>query len=128
ARAPRPPGGDRRDRAQARLSFLVPAHARGGLRVRAAVLDEEEVPPARAHRRRRARQGEAGSLVDQQGAGQSRARARRAGRGRLPAARRRLAVPEEKEGRGCPSGARLVKSSSVEETATRQESAPDPAL
>jgi transposase len=68
------------------------------------------------------------ALVDQQGARKSRARARRAGRGRLSAARCGLAVAKEKEGRGRPSGARLVKSSSVEETATRQGSAPEPAL
>jgi hypothetical protein len=37
--------------AQAGLPVLVPAHARGVLRLRPAVADQEEAPPARAHRR-----------------------------------------------------------------------------
>ncbi len=57
ARTARPPGRDRRRGAQARLPVLVPAHPRGGLRLRTAVADREEAAPARDPRRRAEPQG-----------------------------------------------------------------------
>jgi hypothetical protein len=43
---------DRRVRTQARVPVLVSAHARGGLRLRPAVVDQEEAAPLADHRRR----------------------------------------------------------------------------
>ena len=51
--------------AQARLPVLVPADPRRGLRLRAAVADEEEDAPARAAGRRSALPGRSRHLVDQ---------------------------------------------------------------
>src|SRR5215216_1416674 len=63
----RPPGGDRRHGAQARLPVLVPADPRGGLRLRAALADPQEDPSTRAAGWRGARQGEARDLGGEQG-------------------------------------------------------------
>jgi transposase len=79
----RPPGGDRRHRAQARLPVLVPAHPRGGLRLRAALVDEEEAAPAGARRRSAEGQGGAGALGREQGDARGRTRAGAPGRGGL---------------------------------------------
>ena len=63
--APRPLDRDRRLSAQARLPVLVPAHPRRGLRLRAAVADQEEDAPPRAAGRRPALAGRPRRLVDQ---------------------------------------------------------------
>jgi transposase len=77
--APRAWGRDRRGRAQARLPVLVLADALRGLRLCAAVADEEEDAPARAPGRRAEGPGRPLGLVDQPGAARRRARARAAG-------------------------------------------------
>ena len=51
-RAPRALRRDRRGRAQARVPVLVSAHPRTGLRLPAALADQEEAPASRDHRRR----------------------------------------------------------------------------
>ena len=79
---PRPLDRDRRVGAQARLPVLVPADARRGLRLRAAVADEEEAAPTRAPGRRAEVPGRPRRLVDQRRDAQGRARARATGPGR----------------------------------------------
>ena len=81
--APRPLDRDRRLSAQARVPVLVPAHARRGLRVRAAVADQEEDAPPRTAGRRPAPAGRPRRLVDQRRDAPSRARARAPGPARL---------------------------------------------
>ena len=84
--APGPPGRGRRRRAKARLPVLVPADARGGLRLRSAVADAAKAAPARDPRRRSEPQGHPHRQV---GCWRCDARGRalrgRAGRGRLQA-------------------------------------------
>ena len=53
-RPPRPPDRDHRRRAQARVPVLGPALAPTGLRLRPALADRQEAPPAGDHRRRAA--------------------------------------------------------------------------
>jgi hypothetical protein len=55
---PRPPSRGRRRGAKARLPVLVPAPARGGLRLPTAVADAEEAPPARDPCRRTNAEGQ----------------------------------------------------------------------
>ena len=109
--APAPPGRDRRHGAQARLPLLAAAHEGGGLRLLAAVADQEEAPPAGAPGRRAQGRGRDRSLVDQQGDAAGGAGARRAGRARLRAHRSRLAGEGAEEERcGRDTGARIFKS------------------
>ena len=126
---PRPPGRDRRLRAQARLPVLVPAQPLGGLRLRAAVADAEEAAPARACRRR-PKQARDEERPDgrERGDAQGRARARPAGRGRLPA----HASPTGRRPQGKRKGAgatpgRASRGPSSGQAA-RQVQAPGPAL
>ena len=92
-RPPRPARRDRRRRAQARRARLAPAHPRRGLRLRApgarprascAALELAAGAPRR-------KPGPNGDPVWQHRQRRRRDATRRAGRGRLPAARRRLA-------------------------------------
>lgn len=69
--------------AKARLPVLVPAHPRAGLRLCAALVDEEEAASARARRQRPAGQAEAGHLGREQGDAHRRARTGPTGRGGL---------------------------------------------
>ena len=65
--APRALDRDRRLRAQARVPVLVSAHPRRGLRLRAALADQEEDASPRAAGRRPAPAGRPRRLVDQRG-------------------------------------------------------------
>jgi transposase len=76
--------------AQARVSVLVSAQPRRGLRLRAAVADQEEDAPPRARRRRPAPAGRPRRLVDQRGDAPGRTRARAPGATRLRTHRPRL--------------------------------------
>jgi transposase len=106
---------------QARLPVLVHAHPRRGLRLRPAVADQEEAPPARAHRRRPALPGRPHRLVDKRRDASRRARARPTGGVRLPAHRRRLAIDE---GRERDTGTRITKA--LEGQPARQGIGPKP--
>ena len=74
--APRSLDRHRRLGAQAGVPVLVSADARGGLRLRAALADQEEDAPPRAAGRRSALAGRPRRLVDQRGDAPRRARAR----------------------------------------------------
>jgi len=121
----RPPGRDRGQRADAGLPVLVPAHARAGPRLRPAVADQEEAPPARAHRRGPQGQGQAGDLGRQQGRAPSRAGARAPRRGRISPHRRRLAGTPQRRGRD--TGTRISRPSERQSSAARHRSQ-NPAL
>src|SRR5215217_2085224 len=107
--AARAPGRDHRRGAQARGPVLVPLDAGGGLRLRAAVLDGQEAPPARDPRRLKGAQGHLHRDLRHppedarggKGAGV-------AGRGRLPTERPRLARSADEEGRRRDTGARIL--------------------
>ena len=105
------PRRDRRRRAQARRPGLEPAHPRGGLRLRASLARSAQAPPARAERRRRGRQArpEQGPDLGQRRARGRGAPGRRAGRGGLPAADRRLERGRAQAGRGRDTGARIFR-------------------
>ena len=103
----RPLDRDRRRGAEVRLPVLVSAHARRGLRVRAALADHQEAAPPRAHRRRPAPPRRPRRLVDQQGDAPGRTRPRAAGPARLRTHRRRLAG--QQSGCGRDTGARISK-------------------
>jgi transposase len=98
---------DRRVGAQARLPVLVPAHARRGLRLCAAVADQEENAPPRAGRRRAEASGRPRRLVDQQRDAPRRTRARAPSPASLRTHRRRLAGQQGRCGRD--TGARTSK-------------------
>ncbi len=102
--APRALDRDRRLSAQARVSVLVPAHPRRGLRVRAAVADQEEDAPPRAARRRPAPAGRPRHLVDQRRDAPRRTRARTPGPARLRTHRQR---PPAARGRERDTGPRI---------------------
>jgi hypothetical protein len=109
--------GDRdgRCRPQARRFVLAPAHQGRGLRVQAADAHAAQAASARASSRcRSAPRGRTpqGGRPHAQGAKEGGGGVCPPGRDRLPAPARRLAEGSEEEGRGCPSGARIFKSSS----------------
>jgi transposase len=95
---------DRRLRAQARVSVLVFAQPRRGLRLRAAVADQEEDAPPRAAGRRPAPPGRPRCLVDQRRDAPRRARTRAAGPARLRTHHQR---PPAEEGRERDIGPRI---------------------
>jgi transposase len=95
---------DRRLGAQARVSVLVPAHPRRGLRLRAAVADQQEDAPPRTAGRRAALARRPPRLVDQRRDAPSRTRARAAGPARLRTHRHR---PPAREGRERNTGPRI---------------------
>jgi len=95
--APRPLDRDRRERAQARVPVLVSAHARRGLRLRAAIADQEEDAPPRAAGRRPALPGWPRRLVHQRRNARGRARARAPSAARLRADGPRLATEDGRE-------------------------------
>ena len=103
------PDRDRRRGAQARVSVLVPAHARGGLRVRPAVVDAQEAAPPRADRRRRQPpRHQERPLGHQRRDAPSRARTGSPGRNRLPTHGPRMARRARREsGRERDTGARI---------------------
>jgi hypothetical protein len=107
-------------------AVLASAHEGGGLRLRAAIADQEEVAPPRAARRRRApplgRAPQDRRHLAQDAAGR-RHRARPPSRGRLPAAGHRLAADTE-EGRGRDTGTRIFRPSKRQ--AARQGVGPRP--
>jgi transposase len=100
----RPLDRDRRQRPQARLSVLVPADTRRGLRLRPAVADHQEAAPPRARRRRARPAGRPRRLVDQPRDAPRRARTRPPSPARLPAHGQR---PPTKQGRERDSGPRI---------------------
>src|ERR1019366_4925416 len=81
-RPPRPPSRRRGRGAQARLPVLVPADPRTGLRLPAALADQEEAAPPRDRCRLTEIPGTHEHLVDQPGDGRSRALAWPGGRAR----------------------------------------------
>jgi transposase len=95
---------DRRLGAQARVSVLVSADPRRGLRVRAALADDQEDAPPRARRRRPAPARRPPRLVDQPGDAPGRTRARAAGPARLRTHRQ---GPPAREGRERDTGPRI---------------------
>ena len=97
SRAPRALDRDRRLRAQARVSVLVPADPRRGLRLRAALADHQEDAPPRAHRRRPAPAGRPRCLGDQRRDAPRRTRARAPSPTRLRTHGQRLATEEGRE-------------------------------
>jgi transposase len=109
AGAARGPDRARRDRAQALCAVLASAHARAGLRVRAAVAHSPQAAPARADGRRSAPPGPALWIEGEQARAAPRARALRAGRAGIPPTGRRLAAAAEQERCGRDTGTRIFK-------------------
>ncbi len=103
---PRPLDRDRRLSAKARVSVLVPAHSRRGLRVRAAIADQEEDAPPRAAGRRPAPAGRPRHLVDQRRDAPSRTRACAPSPARLRTHDQR--PPSEQGGCGRDTGPRIA--------------------
>src|SRR5919106_5277025 len=97
-------GGDRRHRQKARLPVLDPAGPRRGLRLHAALVDNEEAAPARTHRRCSQGSGRRGRLEGKRGGPRRRAQDGRAGRGRLPANRRRVQARRGTAGEAAQGG------------------------
>ena len=103
---------DRRQRAQARVPVLVPAHPRTGLRPPSALTDRQEATAARDPRRRPHPEGHPDRRVGHQtGNARGRAQARRGSRGLLQADGPRLASShaEKESGRERDTGARITK-------------------
>jgi transposase len=106
--------------------FWCPAHARAGLRLRPAVANAQEAAPARTHRRPPAQHARCRRHLARQRRGPpGRARARSAGRDRLPADRARLPRHAgEQGGRERDTGTRTFRPS--ERQAARQGVGPRP--
>jgi hypothetical protein len=104
---------DRRDRPQARMPVLVPAHPRRELRPPTTLADRQEAPQARAQSRCPAiQQVRCRCLDDQPRDARSRAQARRTSRGVLRAHGPRLAGHStEESGRERDTGARISRPS-----------------
>ena len=117
---PRALDRDRRLRAQARVSVLVLLDPRRGLRLRAALADDQEDAPARARRRRPAPAGRPRRLVDQRRDARSRTRTRAPSPARLRTHRSKTA--NRTDGRERDTGARIKGSS--KEQAARQTTRP----
>src|SRR3954469_1986301 len=102
-------GGGRR--AQAHRAGLASAHQRRGLRLPASRDRRAQAAAARAHRRRAAPQArsQAPDRVGAERPASGRAPSHRAGRTRLPPARRRLAGQRPQGGCGRDTGARISK-------------------
>jgi len=121
-----PLGRDRRRGQEARLPVLVSAHARAGLRLRAAVADQKEAASPRAPRRPPAlRVRGSRHLARQRRRPPGRTRTRTPSRGRLPTHRARLPRHAgEQDGRGRDTGTRIFRPSKRQ--AARQGIGPRP--
>jgi hypothetical protein len=121
-RAPRALDRHRRLSAQARVSVLVPAHARRGLRLRAALADHQEDAPPRAAGRHAAPARRPRRLVDQRHDAPCRTRARPPGPTRLRTHR------QNRQQAGASATPGRASSGSSKEQVARQTPRPKSAL